>query len=102
MAKTGDQRLNELRAKRNRNAPTETANWGDVSGKVVVEAIAWAAATGGALRFGYTRDAGAYAIGIYTGQEHHTEYVRPSEDIERYLVELAEDFEAVYRAEPKK
>jgi hypothetical protein len=41
---------------------------------------------------GYTRDGGAFAIGILDGDEKHTEYVRPSEDIDLYLRDLAEDY----------
>jgi hypothetical protein len=46
-----------------------------------------------ALRFGYTRDGGAFSIGVYTAQEPFTDYIRPGEDIDAYLQELLEDLE---------
>lgn len=68
------------------------ANWAAVNGDLLLHTLAVVAHTGGALRLGYTRDGGAYAIGIYGDGEPYTEYVRPSEDIDRYLAELAVDF----------
>jgi hypothetical protein len=47
---------------------------------------------GGALRFGYTRDGGAYALGIYGLGDPYTEYIRPSEDIEAFLQEVTTAF----------
>ena len=45
---------------------------------------------GGAIRFGYTRDGGAYAVGLYYGGETCTEYIRPGEDVEQALIESVE------------
>jgi len=84
----------EQRASRRRNrGSVETANWAGVAPATVVRAIAAVAGTGGAIRFGYTRDKGAFAIGIIGDGEPYSEYVRLSEDIELYLSSLAEDFE---------
>ena len=50
---------------------------------------------GGALRIGRTRDGGAWAFGIYgDGPQPYTEYVRPSEDVNLYLANLRQFFEA--------
>lgn len=54
--------------------------------------IALVCDAGGALRFGYTRDGGAYAIGVYGDGEPYTEYLRPSDDIEGFLQEICGDF----------
>lgn len=45
---------------------------------------------GGAVRWGYTRDAGALAVGCYLGDDYATEYIRPSEDFELAVQEIAE------------
>jgi len=72
----------------------ETANWATVDMAQVLETIAKVSAAGGAIRFGYTMDGGAYALGIYgDGAQPYTEYVRPSEDIERVLAELGAVFD---------
>lgn len=43
----------------------------------------------GALRLGLTRDGGAFAIGVYLGDDYATEYVKPAEDWETALDEIA-------------
>jgi hypothetical protein len=45
---------------------------------------------GGAIRLGATRDGGAWALGIYVGDDYATEYVRPSEDFGTAMVEIAD------------
>jgi len=73
---------------------TNGANWATVDAGVVLATICKVTAAGGALRFGYTLDGGAYALGVYgDGAAPYTEYVRPSEDIERVLSELGAVFD---------
>jgi len=45
---------------------------------------------GGAFRVGLTRDGGAVALGVYAGDEYGTEYIRPSEDFQTALREIAD------------
>lgn len=84
--------LDRIRARRQAKQAHDIADWAAADGALLHEAIAVVAATGGALRFGYTRDGGAYAIGIYGSSQPYTEYIRPSEDIDYYLRGLIEDF----------
>lgn len=84
--------LAKIREQRRRRTNNEVADWATANPEWVMAAIAALAFKGGALRFGYTRDGGAYAIGIYFGGEHYTEYVRPSENIDTYLSDLVRDF----------
>jgi len=70
----------------------EGADWTNAEAAVVVEAIATVGYRGGALRFGYTSDGGAYSIGIYGDGDPYTHYVRPGEDITQVLRELIEYF----------
>jgi len=74
---------------------TGQADWGSVDGATLIRAIEAAASVGGALRCGYSRDGGAYAIGIYGDGEPYTEFVRPSEDIEQFLQNVCELFESI-------
>ena len=71
------------------------ADWDSVDAELIRKAISRAGLKRGALRFGYTRDGGAYAVGVYAGTEYFTEYVRPDEDIVEYLEQLIESFDAV-------
>lgn len=70
----------------------ERVKWSDADAKLVVQAIEAACSTGGCLRFGTTRDGGAYAVGVYDGDEVFTDYTRPEEDIDGYLMDLASYF----------
>lgn len=79
---------------RRESEDANAANWATVDAMTVLQTIAQVAAGGGAIRFGYTVDGGAYALGIYgDGASPYTEYVRPSEDIERILAELGAVFD---------
>lgn len=68
------------------------ADWGSVDGKLLAGVIGTVAKSGGAVRFGYTSDGGAYAVGIYGDGEPYTDYIRPSEDVEEYLRRLYENW----------
>jgi hypothetical protein len=75
----------------NRGA-SEAADWGTADPLLVLAAITSVGLQGCAIRFGYTRDGGAFAIGIVGDGEPYTEYVRPTEDINEYLRTLSMDF----------
>lgn len=69
------------------------ADWDRVDAEQLRSTLAMVALHGGALRLGYTRDGGAYSIGIYgDGPEAYTVYVRPNEDMEEFLKELEQTF----------
>jgi hypothetical protein len=68
------------------------ADWATADAELIKAAIAAAADTGGALRFGYSRDKGAYAVGIYDGGEPYTEFIRPSESIDGFLRDVEQHF----------
>lgn len=83
----------QQRASRRKNRGTsQQAEWGDADPKKVLAAISAIAGNGFAVRFGYTRDGGAYAIGVVGDGEPFTEYVRPNEDIDLYLDGLIIDY----------
>lgn len=46
--------------------------------------------SGGAIRVGATRDGGAWALGIYKGDDYATEYIKPAEDVQEAMLEIAE------------
>jgi len=87
-----------LRRPRGVAAAQGGVDWEMVDAELLRKAIAKAAIKHGALRLGYTRDGGAYAIGVYAGMQYFTDYVRPSEDIDQYLRELIQSFDE-YSAE---
>ena len=91
-----DDKAKAAQEKRMRRSHSSTgggaADWSEVDGELLRKAVAAIARLGGAVRLGYTRDGGAYAIGIYGDGEPFTEYVPPSQDVDAYLRELIEDY----------
>ena len=78
-------------SRRGNRKPKGYANWLDATPAAIVRAIDAAAAVGGALRFGYSRDGGAFAIGVYGDGEPYTDFVSGTENIDDaldYYVEL--------------
>lgn len=81
-----DDRDAQQRRERRRNRGSgERAEWGNADSAKVLAAISACTRHGYAIRFGYTKDGGAYAIGIIGDGEPFTEFVRPTEDINLYL-----------------
>lgn len=75
-----------------RGASSDAADWSSVDGRYIAAAAAALGTVGGAIRLGYTRDGGAYAIGVYLGKDSHTDYLKPGESVEDYLRALVENF----------
>lgn len=83
----------QQRASRRRNRGTVAkADWETANPAGICAAIAAVTHLGFAIRFGYTRDGGAFAIGVIGDGEPFTEFVRPSEDIDLYLASLVRDY----------
>lgn len=77
--------------------PAEVADWGSVDADYIRSAIATAARTGGALRFGYTSDGGAYALGIYgDGEKPYTEFIGPNDSVETVLEQVVALFDTIW------
>lgn len=87
-----------------RRSSGEVADWECIDGQSLIRAIAAAAAAGGALRCGYSRDAQVYSVGIYGDGEPYTEYCRSAEELDIMLKEVVTTFEAILdeRAKAKK
>lgn len=66
------------------------ADYSGCDARRVLAAVGAICKAGGAVRFGYTRDGGAYAVGVYgDGDKPYTDYLRPGESLEDYLDDLA-------------
>jgi hypothetical protein len=77
--------------KRDRNKEgSEVAEWMRFDPVDLVKFISTLAACGGAVRFGYTKDGGAFAMGLYYDGESETQYCKPNEDIAAFLAEWQE------------
>lgn len=67
------------------------ADWASVDAGLLQDAIVSATGMGGAIRFGYTRDGGAYAVGILGDGEPYTLYCGSADDVVATLREIAEN-----------
>lgn len=72
-----------------RQHSSTNADYGGINAELIREAIETITAHGGAIRFGYTSDGGAYAIGIYDGDARFTEYFRSDDEVSNYLRDVA-------------
>ncbi len=70
-----------------------TADWVNASPGNLHKLVCLVASAGGAVRYGYTRDGGAYSIGIYLGENSKTYYCNEKEGIDNVLEDLTEYFE---------
>jgi hypothetical protein len=84
-------RPNRRRFERNQ-AQKKGADYQTVNPDCILAAIVAVARAGGALRFGYTRDGGAYAIGVYGDDSPYTDYIKPNEGIDEYLMDIAIEY----------
>jgi hypothetical protein len=91
MSLTSGNRTSKDTPKRAYHPRTEPADWAGIDNEAIRAAIAAVGSIGGALRFGYSRDGGAYAVGVY-GLENqpYTDYLRPGDDVQAYLYGLAD------------
>jgi len=78
--------------RRQQRGNANPADWTSANADLLRAAVACVAKRGGALRLGYTRDGGSYAIGVLGDGEPYTEYVRPTDDLDKYLEGLIEDW----------
>jgi hypothetical protein len=68
------------------------ADWASASAEDVLRLVCAVSVAGGAVRFGYTRDGGAYSIGLYLGDDSKTYYCNDAEGIGEQITELIEYF----------
>lgn len=68
------------------------AQWTDCDATSLIECIAIVAKVGGALRLGYSRDGGAFAIGVYGDGDPYTLYCPPDDDINAVIARIANAF----------
>jgi ribonuclease BN (tRNA processing enzyme) len=72
-------------SRRRYRGKVEAADWREATPDKISHAIHSVTQHGFAIRFGYTKDGGAFAIGILGDGEPFTEFVRATEDIDLYL-----------------
>lgn len=89
-ARESTKRLKAKETRGRRRSNSDPANFLSSDYAAILGLMASFADAGGAVRYGYTRDGGAYALGIYLGDDYSTEYIRPNEDFTGACLEIAE------------
>jgi hypothetical protein len=68
------------------------ADWAGVDPEQLRRTVASVCVTGDAIRLGYTRDGGAYAVALLHNGESATDYISPNDDIDAYLKGVEDDY----------
>jgi len=95
MAKSTGTEYKQSKSRGLRSSSRGITDWGNASAELVVRAIERASFTGGALRFGYSRDGGAYSIGIYGDGDPYTTYLKPNEDMDVWLQDIIDLYDSI-------
>lgn len=82
-------RLDNLRLKPGQGL-SDVADWSTVDPVPLIRLISTVSSQNGAVRFGYTRDGGAYSIGVYLDDDRETFYCRPGDDLSALLDDLSD------------
>lgn len=69
------------------------SDWTEIDGELLKRAIATVGNMDGAMRLGYTRDGGAFAIGIYGDGQPFTEYYHGVQETEDFLRRVIATYE---------
>lgn len=93
MSAIGDRNLDKKRkGRRYQEQQSFNADWASVEADVIRNAIEQVGRTGCAIRFGYSRDGGAYAVGIVGDGDPYTVWGASSEEITEKLLKLTDSF----------
>lgn len=87
---TPNKRERAKQARGRRKSAGQTLEWHTFAWNDFAYLAVALAAQGGAIRLGVTRDGGAWALGIYLGDDYATEYIKPNEDTGDAIAEIAE------------
>ena len=94
MSAMGDKKIDDRDKKRRfRGQSQGNADWAGVDAAILCRAIASVARTGGALRLGYSRDGGVFAIGVLGDGDPYTLWERDVDQVNITLKELGEHFD---------
>lgn len=85
-------RSNRRISKRRAQQSHDPINWDVINSKTITDLIQSATRSGGAVRFGATRDHGALALGVYGDGEPYTEYFRDPDEFDDFTQELINVF----------
>lgn len=92
MSRGTDKESKGLPARR-RKSVRDQADWGTIDGELIRSVIEAVTRFGGAIRFGYSRDGGAYSLGVYGDGKPYSEFRAASDDVDDWLATIRDDYE---------
>jgi len=102
MSAMGDKKLDKKRPHKSfQQKVVRTADYVQVDAERLRSAIAAAAGAGGALRFGYSRDGGVYAVGVLGDGDPYTLWCKDADELDITLESLREHFDDMARPSAK-
>lgn len=84
-----------------RGGGEEGTGYADADAAALLSLIQIATALGGAVSFGLTRTGGAATIRIFLDNDSEVSYVRPSDDLNQVVADLAAGLIEIWQAEPE-
>ncbi len=78
---------------RRRRKNDAVADWDSADATLLRSVVSTITKDGGAIRFGYSRDGGAYAVGIFGDGKPFTEYLGATENVDEWLEGFRIDYE---------
>lgn len=78
---------------RRRRQKSSVADWGGIDAESIRRIVSAITKIGGAVRFGYSKDGGAYSVGIYGDGKPFTEFHPEDEGVSEWLEGIAFDYE---------
>jgi len=94
MSAMGDKKLDKKRPHKSfQQRIVRSADYISVDAELLRSAIASASHAGGALRFGYSRDGGVYAVGVLGDGDPYTLWCKDTEELDITLASLKEHFD---------
>lgn len=93
MSAMGDKKLDKSKGKRRYNeGSAREVSWGDVDAATLREVVTAVTSTGCAIRLGYSRDKGAFAIGIVGDGEPYTIWAGSEDELAMKFEKLLQSF----------
>jgi hypothetical protein len=89
---TQPKKTKKVEPKRRRRQNDSVADWASAEPGNIIAVICAVAQNDGAVRFGYSRDGGAYSVGIYGDGKPFTEFCPATGNVDEWLEGIAFDY----------
>lgn len=89
MPKSPERAQDDRQRRRGKRSSGDPTTWSSVDPNIIAGLVLAVTSAGGAVRFGLSRDGTALSVGILGDGQPYTEWFRPTDDVEKDLLEMA-------------